>query len=446
MKTKRLVLLFVAAILVLVPGCDLEKKQLEEVAKDWCMTIRASQVMPIYPLSEDVQPGDVFLVKTPLSEQVKQWGEKGYIPLDLSIARLQGLNYKEYYKEAYWKGEYADTAHCRPQFRDKKARKEGDDKSVEAPVKSKKDGGGQDSPQQVEAPRAAFPGYSFRVKQGQSMALALPIEGIPFSLSLMNASDVQGSVSLLDARTYGMDANELLKKLNIWWSVNADKSLKGIAGQMDQPVYLRVVTRVFYAHQLKVELFRTKGFGAGLEGGKETPDNTIFELAMADPNSLTKTSFDATKTNYDKLLKTLSDQLGGGLIPGGSAKFVQASQRSVGMVQSFDEPLVIGYRGFDVKIFENGELSAPIPTYALLSEGALNDASFAKPLGWIEDEYSAPYFQWLKIEGNYPKMSKWLKTKGYDVTPGDLYNSGKERILKEADEEFHFMELNKSAK
>ncbi|SHJ32203.1 hypothetical protein SAMN02745216_01431 [Desulfatibacillum alkenivorans DSM 16219] len=442
MKTKRLVLLFISAILLLVLGCDLEKKELEAVAKDWCMTIRASQVMPIYPLSEDVQPGDVFLVKTPISEQVKQWGEKGYIPLDLSIARLQGLNYEEYYKDAYWKGDYAEVPHDRPRPKEDEAQKEGNDKGV----KAKKGAGAQAAPKQVEAPRAAFPGYSFRVKQGQSMALALPIEGIPFSLSLMNASDVQGSVWLLDARTYGMDANELLTKLNIWWSVNADKSLKGIADQMDQPVYLRVVTRVFYAHQLKVELSRTKGFGAGVEGGKETPDNTIFELAMADPNSLTKTSFDATKTNYDKLLKTLSDQLGGGLIPGGSAKFVQASQRSVGMVQSFQEPLVIGYLGFDVKIFENGKLSAPIPTYTLLSEGALNDASFAKPLDWIEDEYSAPYFQWLKIEGNYLKMSNWLKKKGYDVTPGGLYNTGNERILKKADEEFHFMELSKSLK
>ncbi|WP_028314834.1 hypothetical protein [Desulfatibacillum aliphaticivorans] len=434
MKSKRLALLIVAAILLLVLGCDLEKKELEEVAKDWCMTIRASQVMPIYPLSEDVQPGDVFLVKTPISEQVKQWGEKGYIPLDLSIARLQGLNYEEYYKDAYWKGDYAEIPHDRPQPKEDEAQKEGDDKGVKAPAKAKKGGGAQAAQKQVEAPRAAFPGYSFRVKQGQSMALALPIEGIPFSLSLMNASDVRGSVSLLDARTYGVDGNEVLKKLNVWWENEAQDSLKLVPKQMDQPVYLRVVTRVFYAHQLKVELFRTKGFGAGVEGGKETPDNTIFELAVADPDSLTEKKLEATQKTYDKLLKTLSDQLGGGLIPGGSAKFVQASQRSVGMVQSFDEPLVIGYRGFDVQIFKSGNLSAPIPTFALFDESGLDEASFL--------DINESYYNWLVRGNNYSKMGEWLQGNGYNIDPADLYRSGQDKILEKADEHLHFNELS----
>jgi hypothetical protein len=30
------------------------------------MTIRASQVVPVYPLTEDLQPGEVFLVQLPV--------------------------------------------------------------------------------------------------------------------------------------------------------------------------------------------------------------------------------------------------------------------------------------------------------------------------------------------------------------------------------------------
>ena len=42
-------------ILVAAGSCASKKKtQLERVAKDWCLTIRASQVLPVYPLSEDV--------------------------------------------------------------------------------------------------------------------------------------------------------------------------------------------------------------------------------------------------------------------------------------------------------------------------------------------------------------------------------------------------------
>jgi hypothetical protein len=42
-------------------GCSYEQ-QVRNVARDWCMTIRASQVIPVYPLTEDLQPGDIFLV------------------------------------------------------------------------------------------------------------------------------------------------------------------------------------------------------------------------------------------------------------------------------------------------------------------------------------------------------------------------------------------------
>ena len=72
------------AILVLSTGCatSLRNKQLEAVAKDWALVIRASQVIPVYPLSEDLQPGDVLLVSTPIDEQVALYKKKGFLPLD----------------------------------------------------------------------------------------------------------------------------------------------------------------------------------------------------------------------------------------------------------------------------------------------------------------------------------------------------------------------------
>lgn len=54
-----------AGIAVFSTGCTSREQELENVAKDWCLTIRASQVMPVYPLREDVQPGDCFLVSVP---------------------------------------------------------------------------------------------------------------------------------------------------------------------------------------------------------------------------------------------------------------------------------------------------------------------------------------------------------------------------------------------
>jgi len=59
---------------MLFGGCATHKMsgdQLARVAKDWSLSIRASQVIPVYPLTEDLQPGDVFLVQTPIEDQVK---------------------------------------------------------------------------------------------------------------------------------------------------------------------------------------------------------------------------------------------------------------------------------------------------------------------------------------------------------------------------------------
>jgi hypothetical protein len=58
------------------------------VAKDWCETIRAAQVIPVFPLTEDMQPGDVFMVRKPLGEQEKEFREKGFLALDDHRVRL----------------------------------------------------------------------------------------------------------------------------------------------------------------------------------------------------------------------------------------------------------------------------------------------------------------------------------------------------------------------
>ena len=70
---KTLLLPAVLAATLAFSGCStyLKKTQLEKVAKDWCLVVRASQVIPVYPLTEDLQPGDVFLVQTPASEEAR---------------------------------------------------------------------------------------------------------------------------------------------------------------------------------------------------------------------------------------------------------------------------------------------------------------------------------------------------------------------------------------
>ena len=78
-------------VLLVAFGCAARQteRELAGVAKDWSMVVRASQVMPVYPLTEDLQPGDVFLVQLPVDEQQKAYREKGFLAFDNLIDRLK---------------------------------------------------------------------------------------------------------------------------------------------------------------------------------------------------------------------------------------------------------------------------------------------------------------------------------------------------------------------
>ncbi|MDZ4184968.1 MAG: hypothetical protein U1D97_08325, partial [Desulfuromonadales bacterium] len=90
-KTNRINILMATLVgLFFLSGCaeKMRNNQLEKVAKDWSLVIRASQVIPVYPLTEDLQPGDVLLVSTPIEDQVKLFKKKGFLPLDQMQKRL----------------------------------------------------------------------------------------------------------------------------------------------------------------------------------------------------------------------------------------------------------------------------------------------------------------------------------------------------------------------
>ena len=73
------------------------QRQVERTAKDWCLVVRASQVIPVYPLTEDVVPGDVFLVDVPREEQARVYAAKGFLPLDHHLVRIRPDSYDEFY-------------------------------------------------------------------------------------------------------------------------------------------------------------------------------------------------------------------------------------------------------------------------------------------------------------------------------------------------------------
>lgn len=315
----------------LLSGCTagLRNQQLEQVAKDWALVIRASQVIPVYPLTEDLQPGDVLLTATPIEDQAASYTHKGFLPLDQLLVRLYSHDFQTFYNSRYGIVD-ATIPPAQWQLTDPAGKNHWS-----------------------LAPRAAFPTYQFAVSSGSGLSLAIPVQGVPLALGLMHAGKASGTITIADAFTYGMDQVHLLSLVRPW----ADQHrtvLRQYAPQNGQARFLRVISRVYSTGQVSVTVNNDEAVSGEARGGADRP---IDILGLTKGNS---------EKNYSDALETLN-KLVSNELPGGTVKIAAASSRSVTLSETFPRPLVIGYVGFDLPILEGGRLGAPISTLAQLT-------------------------------------------------------------------------------
>jgi hypothetical protein len=340
--------------LVASSGCASywKRKELTAVAKDWCLTIRASQVIPVYPLTEDVQPGDVFLVQVPVAQQQDAYKKKGFLPLDNHLTRLHPTNYTGFYGHSFL------AQQTNPLMPRDWIRPTGDGK-----------------PKNWEpAPHTAFPSYSFSVKSGQGLNLAVPVQGVPVGLSLLNSDAADGTVTIKQARTMGVDILSLWEQLEGWAASHA-KFLAPYASTDRQTNYLRIITRVYATGRMDVSLRDSSSQNAGLDVGAAKPVSLLFPQApLGDSNVVAAAA--AGYTNGWSLLQEMLNKgaqakdAAGNFLPGGSLRLTGASARTVSLAEEFDPPVVFGYLAFDCAIGAAGQLHPPIPTQAHLDAKA----------------------------------------------------------------------------
>jgi hypothetical protein len=358
-------------------GCASSRNEVQKAAKDWCMTIRGSQVIPVYPLTEDIQPGDIFLVQVPIDKQQQLYEQNGFLALDNHLDRMNPTNYAKFYDHSFF----------------------GKDQTYDLPRDWIRPTGTNQSWQL--APHAAFPSYSFTVRNGAGMNLAVPVQGVPVGLSLLASDAASGTIEIKDAYTMGVDTISLYQQLETWANRNADfLGYFGPSGK--QTNFLRVVTRIYATGKMSVSLKDASSRSGGLDVGVPKPVNL---LVPALPANSTNTS-EAALQNYTNGWNTLSQivqaagaakDAAGNILPGGSLRLTAASTRSVSMDESFTPPIVFGYLGFDCAIATNGELGAPIPTYAILDRlpvlGTIrhfaSDSSAQILRGWVNHPKSA---------------------------------------------------------
>ena len=270
----------------------------------------------MYPLTEDLKPGDVFLVTTPIQRQAEQYEQRGFLPLDQHLVRLQGLDFKTFYSESFGTRDHPDTpAHW--QF----------------PSEEKY---GWDL-----APNAAFPVYTFDVSSSGGLDLALPIEGVPVALSMMHTDSATGSVTISDSHVFGVSLSEIRGPLKMWLEIEANRELLASIKEAHgtQPIFLRVVSRVYLAKKVSVGLVNTSAFkvGGGVGGAGATIPEGVAGAALA-------------------------NGVGSALPFQGRVSFGFATERAVYLEEQFRRPLVIGYLGFDFPIQKDGSLGSPVVT------------------------------------------------------------------------------------
>lgn len=381
-------------LLAILAGCATPSKELGRVSKDWCLTIRASQVLPVYPLSEDVEPGDVFLVETLLSDQTRVYEERGFLPLDQLVTRLRGLPYGDFYADGFFRRDFGATPHDPP----------------------------SSSSSPFPAPRVAFPTYSFSVDRRAGLKLALPLSGVPVGLGLLGATQAQGSVTIRDAYTYAVDGEALARKLYAWWNGDPEvrETFGAIVRDTGRPIYLRAVSRVFLTRGVTVSLVNLDTREAGAEAGVP-PQVALGKVAMEEPDMAPK----AAAAYRDAL-----GALGG--MPGGAVRLTQASARAVTMEEDFDRALVIGYLGFDVRVFPDGTLSAPVPAFATLEEGSTSLEN-VKPMKFGQDRSTALLETFIEDPANLEKLKAWLAATGLAIEPANLlYDAALARVRADA--------------
>ena len=298
-----------------LPACTNQRdSQLTNINKDWNKLIRASHVYPIYPLTQDLQPGDIFLVNKDIEDLTDWEKDNGYLKLDHLIGRLKPEHYKEFYETTFGYTNVLPNYWLR-------------DNSWS------------------NAPCAAFPSYTFSVQQGVGANVSLPIQGIPVGLSLMGAKSASGYVTLSGAYTYGLDELSLQSELEGFVRSNGTMLAQFFENPNDKKEtnYLQIVSRVYAVSHVSVSMLNDSAASGSFWGG-----------APKDVSLPTLISSNAV-ANYSNLLNTVNGAIPGAnavlnLAPGGSLKFTSVTQRSVSMDEDFPKPIVIGYIGFSVPI------------------------------------------------------------------------------------------------
>src|SRR5207237_5160540 len=148
---------------------------------------------------------------------------------------------------------------------------------------------------------ASFPTYSFAVKSGGGFNLAFPVQGVPVGLSLLGGDAAQGTITIADARTYGIDTLSLYEDVRKW-AMDKGEFLNNYAPSDKRRNYLRVVSRVYLAGRLNVSLQSSGSSSGSASGGAQKPVDLITQSGGTDAQKETISSYERQGKRLNKII------------------------------------------------------------------------------------------------------------------------------------------------
>jgi hypothetical protein len=347
-------------LVVFLAGCAGKKEeqfdQLSQVAKGWCLSIRASQVIAVYPLTEDIKVGDMFIVQRPTEDEVYGYETDGFLPMGQLLHRLHPTGLDGFYEGGTAVNCALPTiASARPLAT-----------KILGSATTQNSATSQPSDWE-NLPRSAFPSYTFETSRNSGLNTQLPIKGVPVALGILDADSASVTVTLSDAYTYGLDISTLDNQVRDW--ANKNKALlkeyapRYLPPDVFVPVfgaateyhkqynYLRVINRVYFIRAVDVTATSMSQTEAELSGGNPP-------LTLLNPNANIQASLDKLNSKGTPTTQTTNQQqiAGDVLNIGGQLQFSAVSKGSVTLTETFDRPMSIGYLAFDIPIGEDGNL------------------------------------------------------------------------------------------
>ncbi|MNI27244.1 hypothetical protein D3C73_809750 [compost metagenome] len=321
--------------------------------------------MPVYPLDEDIRPGDVYLSKNDVSTEIATWEAKGFLPL---INRYDRIPIAESEYDTQYANGFAKT----------------------------------NGVSFNRAPGTAFPSYTFSVDKRGALGLAIPLNSVPVALAASGAQSATGSVVFKDASNQGLSDRTMQSIIERWAAKN--RSLLTEKYNDGSATVLRVITRVYSIKGATVSLAFSEAIGAQTDigAGANTPNllstsdehyntlitylnkqielkkGTVVAAAPAAPATApTPTTTDTeiaaleadiatvNKLKVEQQLQAMEQQItnlqsetkyGGYVLPGSSFKVASRTARGVTMNESFTTPLVVGYLALEYMILPSGRI------------------------------------------------------------------------------------------